>query len=430
MDRTGDVIAEVFSSPDNPDVTLEHELPLNGWYIINVNVLEGDALRVNTDAFALPQTPVRENPENTGVAFIRIEGVETYNTKPSTIDQRERDYGAIPVLEDIDESLTCYSPSDFGCQVAERALTFNGKRTFGEYIRIQVSPFLQSVGGPVTAGIFIFLLAYFFGFLATQSENPVHLQTINTATVIGWLLVMPLAWLVLRGFSNPYTLHPAADLPSVSTDVWEGLLLTIILTFISVVLSLPLGVVLALGRRSGLPVIGTFCVLFIETIRGAPLITILFFAKSIIPFFAASLTDLEDVIRMLVGLTLFSAAYQAEIVRGGLQIIPKGQTEAAQALGLNNFYISSFIVLPQALRAVIPATMSQFVSLFKDTSLVQIVGLFELVGVAELVLTGQGRFTSVREVYVYIGIIYFIIAFIMSAISRRLEETGSGAARR
>jgi general L-amino acid transport system permease protein len=157
----------------------------------------------------------------------------------------------------------------------------------------------------------------------------------------------------------------------------------------------------------------------------------LFFAKHVFPFFASSLRDLDDVIRMLVGLTLFSAAYNAEIVRGGLQIIPKGQVEAAEALGLNPFLTNAFIILPQAIRAVIPALMSQFVSLFKDTTLVSIIGLFELLGVVELIVNGQARYRSaVRESYLYVGVIYFVIAFIMSMVSRRLEETGSGAARR
>lgn len=429
LDHDGNVLAETYSSPYNPNVSLDLTLPSDDWYIINAIVLEGEALRVDVDGLSLPITPIRANEENTGVAFIQLEGIESFTTKPAAIEQRERQFGAPPVLEDLDTVPDCYSPSDFACYVAERGLTFNGKRTFGEYIRIQLSPYLAQVGGPVTVGILIFMLAYFFGFLATQSANPSHLRVLNAITVSAWLLLMPFSWILLSGFVDSNDIHPAMNVPQVPTNAWEGLLLTLILTFISVVVSLPLGVVLALGRRSGLPVLGTFSVLFIETIRGAPLITILFFAKNIIPFFFESLTDLEDAVRMLVGLTLFSAAYQAEIVRGGLQIIPKGQTEAAQALGLNIYYTNIFIILPQALRAVIPATMSQFVSLFKDTSLVQIVGLFEIIGIAELVLTGQGRFTSVREVYLYIGAIYFAIAFLMSFISRRLEETGSGAAR-
>ena len=430
LDRIGNVIDEVYSTPDNPNVTLNVTLPSDSWYIINAIVLEGDALRTDADGLSLPVTTVRSNTENTGIAFIQIDGVETFTTKPNDIEKRLRDFGLEPDLAALDGIPECHSDTEFSCTVAERALDFNGKRTFGEYIRIQLSPYLSQVGGTVTLGIILFLLAYFFGFLATQSVNPTHLRVLNTVTVSAWLLLMPFSWMLLEGFANADGFHPALDVPEVSTTLWEGLLLTLILTFISVTVSLPLGVLLALGRRSNLPVLGTFSVLFIETIRGAPLITILFFAKSILPFFFESLADLEDAIRMVVGLTLFSAAYQAEIVRGGLQIIPKGQTEAAQALGLNTVYINGFIVLPQALRAVIPASMSQFVSLFKDTSLVQIVGLFEIIGIAELVLTGQGNFTSVREIYLYIGIIYFAIAFVMSFISRRLEETGSGAARR
>lgn len=425
LNAAGDVIAETFSSPDNPNVTLSIELPEDGWYIVNPIVIEADTLRVDTAGVSLPRAPVRASAENVGVAFVQLNGVANYRTRPSDIEERTNLYGEMPMLEN------CYNQDPLACQIAERVLQFNGDRTFAEYVRLQLGPYFDAVGGPVIIGIVVFLLAYMLGFLAAQSTNPVHLQVTNRLTVLGWLALMPFSWIVLEGSETLSAIYPGASFPEVPLNVWQGLLLTIILTAISVFLSLPLGVLLALGRRSGLPVIGTFCVVFIEVIRGAPLITILFFAKNIIPFFAESLTELEDVIRMLVGLTLFSAAYQAEIVRGGLQIIPKGQSEAARALGLSAVQTNNFIVLPQALRAVIPATMSQFVSLFKDTSLVQIIGLFELLGIVEFILNGQARYRlAVREAYLYIGLIYFIIAFIMSSISRRLEETGSGSARR
>jgi general L-amino acid transport system permease protein len=143
------------------------------------------------------------------------------------------------------------------------------------------------------------------------------------------------------------------------------------------------------------------------------------------------LSDIDLVIRMMIGLTLFSAAYLAENVRGGLQIIPYGQIEAARALGLNPLLTTTFIVLPQALRAVIPAIVGQFISLFKDTSLVAVVGLFELVGIVDTIVSGQPIYRPYqREAYIFIAIVYFIISYAMSDVSRRLEESGAGSLRK
>jgi general L-amino acid transport system permease protein len=200
---------------------------------------------------------------------------------------------------------------------------------------------------------------------------------------------------------------------------------------VGITASFPLGVALALGRRSNLPVIKWTCTLFIETIRGVPLITILFMAKLIVPFFWSGLSNIDLTIRMMIGLTLFSAAYLAENVRGGLQIIPHGQIEAARALGLNPFLTTTFIVLPQALRAVIPAIVGQFISLFKDTSLVAVVGLFELVGIVDTIVSGQPIYRSYqREAYFFIAIVYFVISYAMSDVSRRLETSGAGSLRK
>jgi general L-amino acid transport system permease protein len=249
--------------------------------------------------------------------------------------------------------------------------------------------------------------------------------------LILWVLYMPVSWFLVRGFEDPNTI-PFLELPEVDPESWGGLLLTMVLTFIPIAFSLPIGILLALGRQSQLPIISTASTLSIELVRGVPLITLLFMASLLVGFFDTSLRDVNDVIKMMVALTIFSAAYLAEVVRGGLQIISKGQVEAAQALGLNPVLTTLFITLPQALRAVIPAIMSQFVSLFKDTSLVVIIGLFELVGVARRLVPAQegGIFSAAsRETYLFVGIIYFVISYAMSAVSRELEETGAGAAR-
>jgi len=219
-------------------------------------------------------------------------------------------------------------------------------------------------------------------------------------------------------------------LPITDTRRWGGLLLTIMLTMVGIIASFPLGVLLALGRRSKLPVVSTVSTLYIEFVRGVPLITVLFMAQLLVPLVNPALAEVDNVFRAMVGITLFSAAYLAENVRGGLQAIPHGQEEAAKAVGLAGWQITLFITLPQALRYVIPALVGQFISLFKDTSLVAIVGLIDLTGITQATVA-QTEFLGLRrEGYLFIGIIYFVFSYVMAAISRRLEASGSGAARR
>jgi general L-amino acid transport system permease protein len=235
--------------------------------------------------------------------------------------------------------------------------------------------------------------------------------------VIGWLLSFPLIGILLRGFSPE-----SSFLPQVPEDLWSGVLLTFVLAIVGIVASFPLGVLLALGRRSKLPVIKVFCTAYIETIRGVPLISVLFMSQLMLPLFLPAGLRLSTVLRALTGMTLFSAAYTAENVRGGLAAIPMGQYEAARAVGLNEALVMGLIVLPQALRAVIPAIVGQFISLFKDTSLVTIMGLLDLLGVAKAV-TGQREFIGLqREVYSFAAVIYFIFCYAMSYASRRLEQ--------
>jgi general L-amino acid transport system permease protein len=235
--------------------------------------------------------------------------------------------------------------------------------------------------------------------------------------VIGWLLSFPLITILLRGFSRE-----SPFLPLVSEDVWSGLLLTLVLSIVGIVASFPLGVLLALGRRSKLPVIKVLCTVYIETIRGVPLISVLFMSQLMLPLFLPPEIRLGTVMRALTGMTLFSAAYTAENVRGGLAAIPMGQYEAARAVGLNEVLVMGLIVLPQALRAVIPAIVGQFISLFKDTTLVAIVGLLDLLGIAKSV-TAQKEFIGLhKEAYAFAAIIFFICCYSMSYASRRLEQ--------
>jgi general L-amino acid transport system permease protein len=213
----------------------------------------------------------------------------------------------------------------------------------------------------------------------------------------------------------------------VSPNNYGGLLLTILLTVVGITFSFPLGLALALGRRSSLPMIRYFSIAYIEMIRGVPLISILFMAMIVLPLFLPQgMPSPANVTRAMVGITLFSAAYLAENVRGGLQSVPKGQYEAADALGLSTWQKLRLIILPQALRAVIPAIVGQFIALFKDTSLVALVGLVDLLGIARSIIqqpewvNTPGGIT--REVYAAIAVIYFVFSYGMSWASRQLES--------
>jgi general L-amino acid transport system permease protein len=231
---------------------------------------------------------------------------------------------------------------------------------------------------------------------------------------LAWLASMPMTVVLLQGIRG-------LPLPIVTSNLWGGLLLTFLLAIVGILLSFPFGVLLALGRRSGLPAVRILSTAYIELIRGVPLVTILFMAAVMLPLFLPSNVRIDQVLRAMVGITLFSAAYVAENVRGGLQAIPLGQVEAAHAIGLNTFQTNRFIVLPQALRAVIPANVGLFISLLKDTTLVTIVGLLELLGIGRAVLAQPQWFGAQLEVYVFIAAVFFILCYTMSQASYRLE---------
>jgi general L-amino acid transport system permease protein len=237
-------------------------------------------------------------------------------------------------------------------------------------------------------------------------------------TALLWLIILLLIPLViLPGFTN------STFLPSVPTSVWGGLLITLLLSVGGIVLSFPFGVLLALGRRSNLPVVKLFSIFFIEVVRGVPLVTILFMFSVILALFLPTESRIDRVIRALMGIVFFSAAYTAENVRGGLQAIPPGQVEAAKALGLKNFHVTSLIVLPQALRLVIPTIVGQFISLFKDTTLVYIVGINDLLGMGNAVLKLKPEFVRLQmEVYLFIALIFWIFSYFMSYASLQLEQ--------
>lgn len=223
--------------------------------------------------------------------------------------------------------------------------------------------------------------------------------------------------LLLRGFEGNDAL------PVVQTTRWGGLMLNLMVAAVGIVASFPIGVLLALGRRSNLPVVKVFSTLFIELVRGVPLITILFMGSLILPLFLPEDVRIDRVIRAMIGITFFSAAYMAENVRGGLQAIPEGQYEAAKAIGLNGPLTTILIILPQALRLVIPAIVGQFIALFKDTTLLIIVGINEILGIGKSIVLGNPEWvTAQMEVYVYIALLFWVFTYAMSYSSRRLER--------
>jgi general L-amino acid transport system permease protein len=211
-------------------------------------------------------------------------------------------------------------------------------------------------------------------------------------------------------------------LPQVETALWSGLPLTLIFAVVGMVFGFPFGVLLALGRRSRLPAVRAICVGYIELIRGVPLITMLFMASLMLPLFLPTGLTIDKVVRAQVAFILFAGAYLAEVVRGGLQAIPKGQLEAADALGLSYVQRTRLIVLPQALSMVIPPLVNTFIGMFKDTSLVVIVSLFDLLGATEFALTDSSWQGFYVEADVFIAIIYWSFCFFMSRYSQMLER--------
>ncbi len=221
-------------------------------------------------------------------------------------------------------------------------------------------------------------------------------------------------------------------LSHVETRQWGGFLVTLVISFTGIAASLPLGILLALGRRSGLPAVRAFSVVFIEFWRGVPLITVLFFATYMVPLFLPGSWKIDSLARVLIGVVLFSAAYLAEVVRGGLQAIPRGQFEAAQALGLGYWRMMVFVILPQALKLVIPGLVNSFISLFKDTTLVLIVGIFDLLGQVRAAFADPNWATPVTLFtgFAFAGMIYFVFTFGMSRYALYTERRLNTAAAR
>lgn len=211
-------------------------------------------------------------------------------------------------------------------------------------------------------------------------------------------------------------------LESVESTQWGGLPLTLLLSVFGLTAAYPVGIILALGRQSKMPIVKSFCVIYIELIRGVPLISLLFMSSVVFPLFLPEGVTINPILRAQVAIIMFTAAYIAEVVRGGLQGVDKGQYEAAQSLGLNYFQSMRRIILPQALKIVIPPSVSILISAFKDTSLVVIIALYDLLKTTQTTLTDPKWMGYSSEAYIFVALIYFVCCFFMSNYSRKLEK--------
>jgi general L-amino acid transport system permease protein len=260
----------------------------------------------------------------------------------------------------------------------------------------------------------------------------------NVVFLLTAVLLIPLLWprlpfkranaflffIVLPIVSYFLLVGGSFGLKPVPTEFWGGLLLTLIISLIGIICSIPIGILLALGRQSKLPIVKTLCVMYIELWRAVPLITVLFMASIMLPLFMPQGVVVDKLIRALVAVTLFESAYLAEVIRGGLQALPRGQYEAADSLALNYWKRTRLIILPQALTHVIPGIVNTFIALFKDTTLVSIVGLFELLGTVKAA-TGDIAWSSPTQAvtgYIFAGMIFWIFCFSISRYSMFMER--------
>jgi general L-amino acid transport system permease protein len=262
-------------------------------------------------------------------------------------------------------------------------------------------------------------------FAATAAIVSILLFLLNGGIRTGWRsLIVSLAIFAGIGIVIAVMGLDHGGFPVVDTRLWGGLLVTLVVSVTGIVASMPVGIALALGRRSTIPLIRVFSVTFIEFWRGVPLITVLFFATYMLPLFVPAGFTMDGLVRALIGIALFAGAYQAEVIRGGLQAIPRGQGEAASALGLSYWKTTGLIVMPQALRHVIPGLVNSFIALFKDTSLVSIVSLFDLLGQLRASFSDPvwATPTTLFTGFAFTGLIYFVFCFGMSRYSLFVEN--------
>ncbi|OWV79657.1 amino acid ABC transporter permease [Rhizobium sp. R634] len=229
-------------------------------------------------------------------------------------------------------------------------------------------------------------------------------------------IVLPIVSFVL--------LYGGFGLEVVETPRWGGLMVTLVLSFVGIAVSFPLGIILALGRRSQMPVIRTVCIIFIEVVRGVPLITVLFMASVMLPLFLPAGWTVDKLLRAIIGVSIFASAYMAEVIRGGLQAIPKGQFEGADSLGLGYWQKMRLIILPQAIKLVIPGIVNTFIGMFKDTSLVSIISMYDLLGIVRFFFTDPNWATAVTPLtgLIFAGFAFWLFCFGMSRYSAFIER--------
>lgn len=272
---------------------------------------------------------------------------------------------------------------------------------------------------------------FIYGFFPAEEYWRINLVFLMLALLIASQLFEAVpykkwfGWFLLTGFpiiSYFLLIGGSFDLLHVETEKWGGVMLTLVLSFVGIVAALPFGIILALGRRSEMPVIRGICVAFIELWRGVPLISVLFMASVMLPLFLPEGVNFNKLLRALVGIVMFQSAYMAEVIRGGLQAIPRGQYEAAAALGLGYWRSMGLIILPQALKLVIPGIVNTFIALFKDTTLVFIVGLLEVLEAVKASIIDPSWRAVATEGFVFAAFVFWIFCFSMSRYSQALER--------
>ncbi len=305
--------------------------------------------------------------------------------------------------------------------------------SWGLWIRQKLAATLITLGGP-------FLLALLpvdtatrltwvgVGFITAAGFGLARVfpRFLRRIVLVAWLVYLPVVLLLVRGWTAEN-----GPIPTVGTNIWGGLMLSGLIAAVGIILSFPIGAALAIGRMSRYPLISAFCVVYIELIRAVPLITVFFMSQTMLPLFLPSGFNIDPLMRAMTAFTLFNAAYMAENVRGGLQAIPKGQHEAAAALGLSSFQSLRLIILPQALRNILPILTASVIGSFRDTSLVMIVGLLDFLGIARVVLAQPQFLGRHIEVYIFLAFVYWLISYIVSYIGQMIEaRTGVDATRR
>lgn len=271
---------------------------------------------------------------------------------------------------------------------------------------------------------------FMYGFYPQEEQWRVNVIAVILLASLVWLSMRNTPWkkyvilFMVLGFPvlTMIMLAGGFGLEPVSTSKWGGLTLTLTIAVTAIAVSLPVGTVLALARRSKMPVVSMLAVTFIETIRAVPLISVLFMASVLLPIFLPPEVSIDKLLRALVGVSLFASAYMAEVVRGGLQAIPPGQDEAAKSLGLSHWHSTTFVVLPQALRIAIPGIANTFIAIFKDTSLVIIIGLFDLLGMINAGVNDTRWIGMELEGYAFAAVIYWIFCSSISRYSQRVER--------